>query len=159
MKAPLDPRLEQRLAEALALDPEERSAFVAEICADDLDLRHEFETLIALQGPADSFFEGLAGDIAGSASLELETAARPKVRIGPSSKPGFQVLEGRLAGLCPSSCRQNDVDQVVERIPRVAVAWVPVLGFQESAYLGHPPGVQWFWGCCCTGHSLLRQVT
>jgi len=76
-------RLEELLAEALELEPAERSPFLDQACRDDPALRREAEELLALQDEATDFFEGLSSEIAAAAPLELESAASPRLRIGP----------------------------------------------------------------------------
>ncbi len=76
-------RLEELLAEALGRRPEERDAYLDEVCAGDDELRRELDELLALNDDAAEFFDGLSGDIAGSAPLEVESAARPRMAVGP----------------------------------------------------------------------------
>lgn len=83
-----DGDLEELFAEAIKRKPEERGNFLDEVCVGDTNLRNELDELLSLRTRADGFFEDLAGDIVESASLELETAARPKIRIG-----SYQVEE------------------------------------------------------------------
>ncbi len=75
--------LEELLAEALARPPDERGPYLDQVCSDDPGLRREVEELLAVEDRAAEFFAGLSGDIAGAAPLELESAAHPRMRIGP----------------------------------------------------------------------------
>ena len=76
-------RLEELFAEARERPPAERRRFVAEACGDDAELRRELEELLVADKQAVGWFEELAGGIAAAADVELESAARPRVRIGP----------------------------------------------------------------------------
>jgi len=76
-------RLEDLLARALEQPADGLETFLDSECGDDSDLRKEVTELLEAHRSADGYFEGLAGDIATGAMMELETAARPKVRIGP----------------------------------------------------------------------------
>ncbi|HSL17303.1 MAG TPA: serine/threonine-protein kinase [Methylomirabilota bacterium] len=76
-------RLEALLAEALERPGAERSEFLDRACGNDADLRREVEELLAVHGDASEYFDSLAADIAGAAPLELDTAARPRLTVGP----------------------------------------------------------------------------
>jgi len=67
--------------EAEALDPSERSAFLAKHCAADDDLRHEVESLLAQADAAKSFMAGSAIRVAAAAI-------------------GVEGMSGRLVGTC-----------------------------------------------------------
>jgi serine/threonine protein kinase len=79
---PLD-RLEEMLAEALELSPEQRDGYLARACGDDHELRREVEELLALHDEAAEYFDTLSNEIVDAAPLEVESAARPRIRIGP----------------------------------------------------------------------------
>jgi eukaryotic-like serine/threonine-protein kinase len=83
MSGPARERLEALFGQALDLAAAELPAFLDRECAGDPELRRELGELLAAQESAAGYFDALAGDIAGRALLEIETAARPKVRIGP----------------------------------------------------------------------------
>jgi serine/threonine-protein kinase len=76
-------RLEELLAEALDLPPDEREAFLDVACAGNATLRAEISELLALHDEAEEFFDELSGDIAAAGPLELESAAHSGLRIGP----------------------------------------------------------------------------
>jgi serine/threonine-protein kinase len=78
-----DARTEELFARVLELVPAERARFLEAECAGDAARRREVETLLHAHERSDPYFEGLSGRISAAAVLELETAARPKVRIGP----------------------------------------------------------------------------
>jgi serine/threonine-protein kinase len=75
-------RLEELYAEALERAPDDRYAFLNDACGADDELRREIEELLALHDDAVGFFDGLSGDIAHAAPLELESAAQPRLTIG-----------------------------------------------------------------------------
>jgi len=77
-------RIEELLAEALDRPPEERGLFLDDACgADDPALRREVEDLLDLDQRAAEFFDHLEEDILATAGLELESAAHPRMRVGP----------------------------------------------------------------------------
>ena len=76
-------RLEDLLAEALELPPEDREAFLDRTCNGDTALRSEMAELLSLHDEAEDFFDGLSGDIAAAAPLELESASHTGLAIGP----------------------------------------------------------------------------
>ena len=76
-------RLEEIFAQALELEPERWAAFLDEACADEPALRAELQDLLRHERGAGEFFDDLHGRIASSAQEELDSAARPKIRIGP----------------------------------------------------------------------------
>jgi serine/threonine-protein kinase len=76
-------RLEELLAEALGRRPDERAAYLDEVCAGDAELRQELDELLALDDKAAAFFDQLSGEITGAAPLELESAAKSRIPIGP----------------------------------------------------------------------------
>ncbi|HUG75829.1 MAG TPA: serine/threonine-protein kinase [Acidimicrobiia bacterium] len=81
-------RLEEVLGEALDLDAEARPDFLDEACDGDPDLRREVEAVLAIRGEAGVYFDGLSAAISASSSLELASAAAPKVEIGPYRTTG-----------------------------------------------------------------------
>ncbi|MEE4271708.1 MAG: serine/threonine-protein kinase [Thermoanaerobaculales bacterium] len=98
-------RLEELLAETLGRRPEERAAFLDEACAGDHELRSELDELLELNDDAARFFEELSGDIAGSAPLEVESAARPRMAIGP-----YRTLEAIGQGGMGAVYRAERID-------------------------------------------------
>jgi len=76
-------RLEELLAGALDLPPEQRRSFLERACDGDTALRNELDELLELHDEAADFFDGLSGEIAGAAPLELENATHSGLRIGP----------------------------------------------------------------------------
>jgi len=98
-------RLEALLAETLERTPAERSRFIAEACGDDHELRWDLEHLLELHEDASDYFDSLSGDIATSASLELDSAMRPRLRIGP-----YQTLEAIGHGGMGAVYRAERVD-------------------------------------------------
>lgn len=77
-------RLEELLAEALERRPEDRGPFLDSACSgDDPALRRELEELLGLHDRAAEFFGQLESDIVATSGLELESAAHPRMRIGP----------------------------------------------------------------------------
>ena len=76
-------RLEVLLLAALERPAHELQGFLDRECGGDEDLRRELTELLAAHHSEAGYLEGLASDIATGALLELETAARPKIRIGP----------------------------------------------------------------------------
>lgn len=76
-------RLAALLAAALELPAAELPEFLERECSGDPRLRRELSELLAAHRSAEGYFEGLAGEIATGALLELDAAARPKVQIGP----------------------------------------------------------------------------
>ncbi len=83
-----DRRLEALFAEALERRPEERQRFIEEACRGAPELVPELEELLAAHDQADTFFEGLAGEIRAGAEMELANSAQPRIRIG-----AYQTLE------------------------------------------------------------------
>ncbi len=81
-------RVEELLAELLDRAPEEQGAFLDQACRDDPALRREVRELLGLQDQAASFFDGLSREIVAAAPLEIESAGRPRIQIGP-----YQTLE------------------------------------------------------------------
>jgi eukaryotic-like serine/threonine-protein kinase len=55
MDAKLWGQIKEIFGRALDLDREERESFLAEVCTDDPDLRHEIETLLAAHANAGTF--------------------------------------------------------------------------------------------------------
>jgi serine/threonine-protein kinase len=83
MRALPDGRIEELFGRALELDARERAVFLDAECADDPAQRREVEELLCAHLRSSGYFEALSGRISASASLELETAGRPRVQIGP----------------------------------------------------------------------------
>ena len=76
-------RLEALFAEALEREAGERARFLDEACGADETLRRELAELLAAHDAATGFFDDLSAEIVTAAGAEVETAARPRVRIGP----------------------------------------------------------------------------
>jgi len=75
-------RLEELLAEALELPEDERGTFLDDACGGDRALRRELDELLAVHDDAAVYFDALADKIATVATLELDTAAQPRMAIG-----------------------------------------------------------------------------
>jgi serine/threonine-protein kinase len=76
-------RLEELLGAALDLPPGDREDFLDRECGGDAELRREAGELLAVHDDAAGFFDILAGEIASAATLELDTAAQPRMAVGP----------------------------------------------------------------------------
>src|SRR2546425_12627400 len=79
---------------ALELTPTERAAFLSTACADDLELRHEVETLLKADDETDAFLQAPVRQFAAELLAEKEATLRRLVSAGPALSPG-QVLSGR----------------------------------------------------------------
>ncbi len=98
-------RIEEILAEALDLPPEDRDLFLDRACGDDRTLRREVGEMLDLHDEAAKYFDDLSNDIVGAAALEIESAARPRMRIGP-----YQTLEAIGHGGMGAVYRAERVD-------------------------------------------------
>ncbi|MEZ5332199.1 MAG: protein kinase [Thermoanaerobaculia bacterium] len=76
-------RLEELFTEALERSGEERSSFLDRACGGDGALRRELEELLSAHEEAGSYLDELSDAIGSAAGSELETASRPRLRIGP----------------------------------------------------------------------------
>jgi serine/threonine-protein kinase len=83
MKRMPNRELEEVFAAALQCPLEERNQFLDRACHGDKALRQEIVELLDLHHEATAFFDALSNDIVAAASLELESAVRPRVPIGP----------------------------------------------------------------------------
>lgn len=81
-------RLEEVLGEALGLDAKARADFLDETCAGDPHLRREVEAVLAVHDEAGAYFDDLTAAISASSARELDSAAAPKVEIGPYRTTG-----------------------------------------------------------------------
>ncbi len=76
-------QLEDLFTAAVELPPADQERFLDECCRDDPALRRELQELLASDRAAGEYFDELAGSIVAAAPGELESAARPRVEIGP----------------------------------------------------------------------------
>lgn len=76
-------RLERLLADVLEQPVERRTAFLDHVCGGDVDLRRELGELLSVHDEAAEYFDDLSDLIVDAAPVELETAARSKIPIGP----------------------------------------------------------------------------
>jgi len=98
-------RIEELIAEALDRPPEDRDNFLDQACGDDRALRREVGELLGLHDEAAKFFDDLSSDIVSAAALEIECAARPRMRIGP-----YRTLEAIGHGGMGAVYRAKRVD-------------------------------------------------
>ena len=70
---------------ALERAPTERAALLDEACRDDEALRHEVESLLALEAAADRFMETPALQVAGQQPSDAERVARQACRQARAS--------------------------------------------------------------------------
>jgi tetratricopeptide (TPR) repeat protein len=76
-------RLEEVFSRALELPHEEREAFLRDACAGDDALYGQVVELLAADEDTGDFLEDLAEDVRSATALEIETAARPRLQLGP----------------------------------------------------------------------------
>jgi serine/threonine protein kinase len=74
-------QIDRIFEEALGRAPEERAAFLAEVCGADAEMRREVESLLAAHGLSGDFIEGQALDLAARFYAEGEALARGQ-RVG-----------------------------------------------------------------------------
>ncbi|MCU0290621.1 MAG: serine/threonine-protein kinase [Thermoanaerobaculaceae bacterium] len=103
-------RLEELLDATLAHPAGERDAFMDRTCGSDGALRRELGELLRVHDPAAAYFDGLAGELLGAAPLELESAARPMIQVGP-----YRALEAVGHGGMGVVYRAERVDGAFDR--------------------------------------------
>jgi eukaryotic-like serine/threonine-protein kinase len=103
-------RLEQLLADALTLPLDDRAAFVRKACGDDEPLLREAEELLGFHDTAAGYFDDLSKEIAAAAALEVASAARPQIAIGP-----YHTLEAVGHGGMGAVYRAERVDGAFEQ--------------------------------------------
>lgn len=103
-------RLEELLEDTLARPAGERDAFMDRACGADGALRRELGELVSAHDPAAAYFDGLAGELVGAAPLELESAARPVIQVGP-----YRALEAVGHGGMGVVYRAERVDGAFDR--------------------------------------------
>lgn len=103
-------RMEELLEDTLARPAGERDSFMDRVCGADTELRRELGELVSLHDPAAAYFDGLVGALLGAAPLELESAARPTVQVGP-----YRALEAVGHGGMGVVYRAERVDGAFDR--------------------------------------------
>jgi serine/threonine protein kinase/tetratricopeptide (TPR) repeat protein len=76
-------RLEKIFCQALELPRDEREAFLRDACVGDDALFEQVHELLAADEKTGDFLEDLAEDVRSATALEIETAARPRLQLGP----------------------------------------------------------------------------